>query len=396
MESVGWTRRCYWGLRSEEPPKYNERRSKNKALFEAAKHEKAEDEFKFCISCPDDQVKYWVCEVAFLKLAGISTKAIRSDAPDLWRNARKFAVDGEKAGDEKENSLTLRSSPLFSDSIAWIETTIGFYNSGTNPNIPNQSIVTGNDFCPSGDVATGIQIVPHDSIRQLYEEYESYRKVQRYEPDSVAGYGTFRKAFLQLEGEGRVRLLGCKGSFPTCDYCNNCNDLLRNANRKNSPEEMDVIKEAKRAHLMQQENERRTMEYNRNCCRNFDKNGQPMGIFIMPDAMTNNRTKVPKLSYDKGRHGKETKFLTNRVMGVDVVCGLIDTKILFHLDGFVDGGSNLIVEIMRQTLKEVSKMLETYSHVLPRTQYWQMDNCSENKNRVYFFILTIFIQIHSN
>jgi diacylglycerol kinase family enzyme len=129
------------------------------------------------------------------------------------------------------------------------------------------------------------------------------------------------------------------------------------------------------------------MDVIQDICRTVNSQGHPVAVYICPDAMTERRTRVPKEYKDGERHGKEQNFLTNRIMGVDVTCGPnIDTKMLFHLDGFVGSGANLMVEVLRQVIVEVGKLLAKDGHSLPTTMYWQMDNCGENKNKGSFYI----------
>ena len=271
-----------------------------------------------------------------------------------------------------------RDSPKYNDCLSYLKVIVGKFNE-----IVGKAATTSVcETSPDAAAKLGVMIVPHESVSQLHDEYICYRKSQNYDPSSIAELKTFSKAYGEMETAGHIRLLGCKGSFPTCDICNNCNDLLRNANRKNQPEDLDVVLNYKRAHLHQQELERRHMDLVKDTCRTVDATGQPKALYICPDGMTDRRTQVPKESKDKNRHGKEQNFLTNRIMGVHVVCGRhIDTKMLFHLDKFVDGGANLMVEVLRQVQKEVGILLEKNGHHIPKIMYWQMDNCGENKNK---------------
>lgn len=274
-----------------------------------------------------------------------------------------------------------RDSPKFNDSLSFITMIVGKFRDL----VGKAAKASGCDSSPDAAAKTGIMVVPHESVSQLHEEYVCYRKAQEVHPDSIAELGTFSKAYGKMEKEGHIRLLGCKGSFPTCDICNNCNDLLRNANRKNRPEDLEVILNFKRAHLSQQELERRHMDYVQDICKTLDSSGNPNGLYICPDAMTEHRTVVPKEHTDSGRKSKEQNFLTNRIMGVVVTCGPhINTKMLIHLDGFVGGGANLMVEVMRQVIKEVGKLLAAKGQCVPKTMYWQMDNCGENKNKGFY------------
>lgn len=380
MEEIVSIQTEYWGSASCPPPLNKDRREKNISLFDRARYDHDSDEFLFDISKVPGTKEY-VCENAFVKLCGISSRENKSEYPDLWKDARKsrraflLQEDPELAPDMP---LLGRSSVKFNDCISYIKIIIGKFRDV----IGKAAASSGCDTTPDGAAALGVMIVPHESVAQLYEEFSCYRLSQNYDPSSIAGLSTFTAAYNQMESEGHVRLLGCKGSFPTCDICNNCNDLLRNANRKNRPEDLEVILDFKRAHLSQQELERRHMDLIKDTCRTVDSKGRPLALFICPDGMTDRRTRVPKEHKDNERHGKEQKYLTNRIMGVDVVCGpKIDTKILLHLDGFVPGGANLMAEVLRLVQFEVGKLLAKDGHPIPKIMYWQMDNCGENKNK---------------
>ena len=273
-----------------------------------------------------------------------------------------------------------REPRKFNDSLAFLKMIVGKFKDL----VGKAAAATGNSCDTTPDVAAkiGVMIVPHESIQQLHDEYVCYRNAQNVDPGSIAQITTFTEAYSRMEDDGHIRLLGCKGSFPTCDICNNCNDLLRNANRKNRPEDLEVILNFKRAHLSQQELERRHMDICREVSRTVDRNGQPVALYICPDGMTERRTQVPKEHADNERQGKPQDLLTNRVIGVIVTCGpRIDKKILIHLDRFAPGGANLMVEVLRQVQRDVAEELAALGQKLPKTMYWQMDNCGENKNK---------------
>lgn len=50
------------------------------------------------------------------------------------------------------------------------------------------------------------------------------------------------------------------GSFPTCDLCNNANDLLISKELRFSPDQIDVILMFRKLHHKQQSNERAQQE----------------------------------------------------------------------------------------------------------------------------------------
>lgn len=78
-----------WGKPDEKPFSTTERRQRWAAEIQKA-------------YCKNKNSYHWkvfeteVCEVGFLILAGISTKSNISDAPNMWRNLRKKAPDGNE------------------------------------------------------------------------------------------------------------------------------------------------------------------------------------------------------------------------------------------------------------------------------------------------------------
>ena len=111
------------------------------------------------------------------------------------------------------------------------------------------------------------------------------------------------------------RLIGAKGSFPTCDICNNANDFLRNLNYKDQSHR-EIILKFKRLHLMQQMKERQHMELTRIASRTLSQL-EPVQFFVLIDAMTCSRGDVP-LTGAKHRQykGGVTDTIENRVIGM--------------------------------------------------------------------------------
>ena len=73
-----------------------------------------------------------------------------------------------------------------------------------------------------------LQILPFEKISLFYEEYLSQCSSEGKTADQYAGKETFRVVFKKLHKEGRLRFARGKGTFPTCDICNNANDMLSN------------------------------------------------------------------------------------------------------------------------------------------------------------------------
>jgi hypothetical protein len=147
-------------------------------------------------------------------------------------------------------------------------------------------------------------------------------------PNTFAKRETFRKVFKSMKNE--FRLIGGKGSFPTCDICNNANDFLRNLTYKDQSLR-EIILKFKRLHLMQQMKERQHMEMNRLTSRLLSK-CEPVQFFCLIDAMTCSRGDVP-LTGAKHRQSKGgvTDTIENRVIGMlYTVCTCAHIIVLYY------------------------------------------------------------------
>lgn len=60
--------------------------------------------------------------------------------------------------------------------------------------------------------------------------------------------------------------------------------------------------------------------------------------------MTVYTTNTPKFK----ANSKNTTVIETRVIGVEVICGTIETTFLYLLDATVNGGANIMIEVQRQ------------------------------------------------
>jgi hypothetical protein len=164
------------------------------------------------------------------------------------------------------------------------------------------------DTCPTNDQ---IRCIPYESVQQLFNEYKDYCDVDEVNPEKKANYETFRKCMKELDGQ--FRLIGCKGSFHTCDICNNANDMLRDCRGGN--QHRNIILSCKRAHLKQQAAERQYQENNRLEAKNLIDD-QPKAAFILCDGMTASRGETPKIGLKRVSKGDVGHQMGNRVIGI--------------------------------------------------------------------------------
>lgn len=62
--------------------------------------------------------------------------------------------------------------------------------------------------------------------------------------------------------------------------------------------------------------------------------------------MTIQTCNTPKIG--KYMHNKNTIQMENRVIGVEVYCGNINTLFIYYTDDLVSGGANIMIEIQRE------------------------------------------------
>jgi hypothetical protein len=99
------------------------------------------------------------------------------------------------------------------------------------------------DACPTDK---NIKFLPYAGPKEFYSEYVAYCKLENLLDSEYAKRETFRKGLHELRHE--FRLMGAKGSFPTCEMCNNANDLLRNLKVKDQSHR-EIIFKLKKEHL---------------------------------------------------------------------------------------------------------------------------------------------------
>jgi len=122
---------------------------------------------------------------------------------------------------------------------------------------------------------------------------------------------------------------------------------------------------------------------------------QPTLAYVLFDGMTVYSGNSPKVGGGYFRKGKkDTVYITNRVIGVEVACGPIQKVYLYHTDDFVGGGANTMVEVLRTAISDLAEDLHNVGLSLPRSLALQLDNCGENKNKVMFSYLSLLIEAH--
>jgi hypothetical protein len=234
-------------------------------LFEAANFYEDHNSFTFLVL--NNKV---VCESAMLQLLGLQRTPNISDAIKSWRNARMLVsrsktnkMDDIECQTEFEaiKKEFSKSRPKFDHALKWI-TTIADRFAERNA---------------SGDIVeSDVLILPFQNLTSLFIEYE-YRCSINYTPVELrASKTTFFEAF---KSQTKIRMARCKGSFNTCEVCNNLHDLSRDSNHRWNAAQHEVILELQRLHWTQQELERKELDKNIRYCQQLHE-GQPKGMLI--------------------------------------------------------------------------------------------------------------------
>jgi hypothetical protein len=174
--------------------------------------------------------------------------------------------------------------------------------------------------------------------------------------------------------------MDCKGNFSTCEICNNAAYLLRDTSKRFSHIQREIVMQYRRLHLDQQAKERIDLDQRKREARKVDSFGQPAKFLIFGDAITAHIGQTPKLgSTRQSSSDKNAPHIHNRTMAFEVICGPIDTIYMYHLDSFVSAGANLMIELTRQAILDLTKQLAHLGFQRPRHGMFQFDNCGENK-----------------
>lgn len=70
-------------------------------------------------------------------------------------------------------------------------------------------------------------VAPFVDFRSFFNEYKYYAAHHFHRPETVASFATFKRAFADCATRG-IKKLKAKGTFNTCEICNNASLLLSN------------------------------------------------------------------------------------------------------------------------------------------------------------------------
>lgn len=391
----------FWGTDFYDNPKAKQRRVKIEDWF-ARSHYNTNKQFEFIL--PSTRR---VCERAVLALLGLSLHSQLSRAPLPWLNARREKIEFLSTA-SGEVPLSKVKKVLFKedgrrlkfqeeDCIAFIAGAIDMFKQDgqeltTAETTPYGKTTSQKDKDEEDD--DHLVIIPYEDIQQFYQEFVDVKKAAESSGMPVPSKSTFLRAWNTISKDQCVRLLRCKGAFKGCDLCNQCNALLRNKGHKWTSSMLDIVLKFKRYHLKQQQEARIKLALDIEAAKSsIGIDGQPKVAFIEPDGVSTWLGNTPKVGFGTRRGADNSKAIQNRTIGVDVVCGKIEGKLLYHFDNYFGHGANIIIEVLRQAQEDLSRLLKEQGLLMPRTLKLQFDNCGENKNKVtlIFLICSIFL-----
>lgn len=115
---------------------------------------------------------------------------------------------------------------------------------------------------------------------------------------------------------------------------------------------------------------------------------RPRAALLFPDFMTEYTCQTPAWEKSSASDLK----VDSRLLGIEVYCGTIKTVFIYRVDSLVVGGANIMVELVRQALIDLMKLLHENKLLQPKTLWLQFDNCGENKNKEMFAYASILVE----
>jgi len=160
--------------------------------------------------------------------------------------------------------------------------------------------------------------------------------------------------------------------------------------KKFTKPQVDIIQKFRQLHLQQQSAERRFLDDRKHLAlTRLDEFGNPINALFFIDGMTQYTCQTPKFK----KPSKGDRTIESRIIGVEVYCGPIKTVFIYRTDSLVSSGSNIMVEIVRQAMIDLCKLLNDKQLCKPTNLWLQFDNCGENKNKEMFCYVSLLVEL---
>lgn len=230
----------FWGdLNATTTQSTSERRRKiidkmRKSIFKCLdnknKNEKEQVVHKLVFSVGSSQV----CETAYLHIIG-------HGATKMWLKCKK----------ELLSSYSRSNGLITEDEVKELEAAIKMTKSRSEVRSKKKSdhvhsfLQYLTQFYASLSPNEGeenVRVLPFETYSALFTEYKAYCDTNGVDISTRAQKETFRLAWKEFYANGNVKLSRGKGTFPTCDICNNANDMLSLSKSKTwTKQQRDII-----------------------------------------------------------------------------------------------------------------------------------------------------------
>jgi hypothetical protein len=174
-----------------------------------------------------DRIKQDICEGSFCFMIGQSKTLKPSDSSTQWKAFKAIFQKKDPTQVMKEEIITSRGKSVpFQDAESWLREAVA----------ESDCIVTKEGANDDG-TSKNCKVLCHCTISGARDTYWFERELQGAPESRVAKKSCFQKAFRYLENGGSgpgditIKLLGNRGTFPTCSICNETNEVLRDKSR---------------------------------------------------------------------------------------------------------------------------------------------------------------------